>query len=79
MPSKNLKRSTSANRKSRLPHEDDVLMTVKDVAERDQCCEKTVRRAIDAGILPVVRIGANGRLIRIRKSDHAAYRSAFAY
>lgn len=55
----------------------DVLLTVRDVAALDRCSEKTVRRAIDAGRLRVVRIGVDGRLIRIRKSDHAAYRSAF--
>ncbi|MEP2990903.1 MAG: helix-turn-helix domain-containing protein [Parasphingorhabdus sp.] len=52
----------------------DVLLTVRDVAELDQCSEKTVRRAIKAGLLRVVRIGANSRLVRIRKIDHVAYR-----
>ena len=32
------------------------FLTVKDVAERLQVCEKTVRRLIDAGELPVYRI-----------------------
>ncbi|SHG84166.1 helix-turn-helix domain-containing protein [Marivita hallyeonensis] len=54
----------------------DVLLTVKEVAELDRCSEKTVRRAIDAGHLKCIRVGPNGRLIRIRKADHAAYRYA---
>lgn len=57
----------------------DVLLTVKDVAALDKCSEKTVRRAIEAGRLRAVRIGVDGRLIRIRKSDHAAYRGEFGF
>ena len=52
------------------------LLTVKQVAELDQCSEKTVRRAIDAGLLAVMRVGPGGRLIRIDPSAHAAYRAA---
>lgn len=52
-----------------------VLLTVKEVAELDQCSEKTVRRAIDAGLLAVVRIGPGGRLLRIDPAAHAAYRA----
>ena len=52
-----------------------VLMTVKEVAALDQCSEKTVRRAIDAGLLAVVRIGPGGRLLRIDPAAHAAYRA----
>ena len=50
------------------------LLTVKQVAELDQCSEKTVRRAIDVGLLEVVRVGPEGRLIRIDPHAHAAYR-----
>lgn len=50
------------------------LLTVKDVAALDNCSEKTVRRAIDAGLLEVVRVGPGGRLIRIDPVAHAAYR-----
>lgn len=53
-----------------------TLLTVKDVAELDACSEKTVRRAIAAGLLEVVRIGPGGRLIRIDPAAHAAYRAA---
>lgn len=56
-------------------HKTRQLMTVKDVAILDQCSEKTVRRAIDAGLLEVVRIGPGGRLIRIDPAAHAAYRA----
>lgn len=52
-----------------------VLLTVKEVAALDQCSEKTVRRAIDAGLLAVVRIGPGGRLLRIDPAAHAAYRA----
>lgn len=50
------------------------LLTVKDVAELDGTSEKTVRRAIDAGLLEALRIGPGGRLIRILPEAHAAYR-----
>jgi len=50
------------------------LMTVKDVALLDNCSEKTVRRAIDAGLLEVMRVGPGGRLIRIDPRAHNAYR-----
>ena len=63
------KTDTSMGKKPR------VLLTVKEVAELDQCSEKTVRRAIDAGLLAVVRIGPGGRLLRIDPAAHAAYRA----
>lgn len=49
-----------------------VLLTVKDVAELDSCSEKTVRRAIAAGLLMVIRIGPGGRLVRVDPAAHAA-------
>ncbi|WP_170342840.1 helix-turn-helix domain-containing protein [Ruegeria arenilitoris] len=52
------------------------LLTVKDIAELDNCSEKTVRRAIAAGLLDVIRVGPGGRLIRIDPAAHAAYRQA---
>ena len=57
------------------PYKTRQLMTVADVAFLDQCSEKTVRRAIDAGLLEVVRIGPGGRLMRIDPAAHAAYRA----
>jgi hypothetical protein len=52
-----------------------ALFTVRKVAELDDCSEKTVRRAIKAGLLEVVRIGPGGRLLRVRPEAHEAYRS----
>jgi excisionase family DNA binding protein len=50
------------------------LLTVKQVAELDGTSEKTVRRAIDAGLLPILRVGPARRAIRIHPNDHAIYR-----
>lgn len=61
------------NKKSDQPRQ---LMTIKEVAKLDGYSEKTVRRAIDAGLLEVVRLGPSGRLIRIDPAAHAAYRTA---
>jgi excisionase family DNA binding protein len=52
----------------------DALLTVKDVAALDRCSEKTVRRAIAAGLLEAIRVGPGGRLLRILPAAHAAYR-----
>jgi hypothetical protein len=52
---------------------------VKDVAELDNCSEKTVRRAISAGLLEVIRVGPGGRLLRIDPAAHAAYRATSAW
>lgn len=52
------------------------LLTVKEVAELDSCSEKTVRRAIAAGLLEAVRVGPSGRLHRVDPAAHAAYREA---
>ena len=46
------------------------LMTVKDVAAGMNASEKTVRRRIAAGELPVIR---DGRMIRIRPKDYRSY------
>jgi len=53
------------------------LLTVKEVAAADNVSEKTVRRAIVAGLLDVIRVGPGGRLIRIHPDAHAAYRRAY--
>ena len=52
-----------------------TLLTVKQVAELDQCSEKTVRRVIATGLLEVVRVGPGDRLLRIDPAAHAAYRA----
>ncbi len=50
------------------------LLTVKEVAILDNTSEKTVRRAIKAGLLVALRVGPGGRLLRIDPAAHAAYR-----
>lgn len=55
------------------------LLSVREIAELDGTSEKTVRRAIAAGLLPAVRIGPGGRLIRIDPSAHAEYRRSSLY
>jgi len=50
------------------------LLTVKEVATLDRCSEKTVRRAIDAGLLQAIRIGPGGRLLRVTRVAHQTYR-----
>lgn len=52
----------------------EALLTVREVAELDGCSEKTVRRAIEAGMLEIVRVGPSGRLVRIEPTAHRAYR-----
>lgn len=44
------------------------LLTVREVAELDGCSDKTVRRAIAAGLLEVIRIDP---------AAYAAYRGGF--
>lgn len=61
------------NKKTDQPRQ---LMTIKKVAELDDCSVKTVHRAISAGLLEVIRLGPGGRLIRIDPAAHAAYRAA---
>ena len=62
------------NKNESNPETEVRLLTVRDVAELDQVCTKTVRRAISQELLSVVRVGPGGRLIRIHPADHAAYR-----
>lgn len=54
---------------------DEALLTVKEVAARDNCNEKTVRRAIAAGLLEATRVGPGGRLLRITRGAHERYRN----
>ena len=56
------------------PEADNTLLTVREIAALDRCSEKTVRRAIDAGLLKAIRVGPGGRLLRITRAAHAAYR-----
>ncbi|WP_167853518.1 helix-turn-helix domain-containing protein [Roseovarius aestuariivivens] len=59
---------------AQTPQKPIQYLTVRDVAIVDQVSEKTVRRAIDAGLLDVERVGPGKRLIRIHPDAHAAYR-----
>lgn len=52
------------------------LLTVGDIAHLDNVSEKTVRRAIAAGLLDIIRVGPGKRLIRIHPDAHVAYRRA---
>ena len=63
------------NKKPRKADFENTLLTVKEVAELDNCSEKTVRRAIDAGLLEAIRVGPGLRLLRIDPAAHAAYRT----
>ena len=58
------------------PNSPRSLLTVRDIARLDNCSEKTVRRAIEAGLLEATRIGPGGRLLRITPQAHATYRLA---
>ena len=49
------------------------MLTIAEVAELDRCSEKTVRRAITAGLFDAVRIGPGGRLVRVSRKAHEAY------
>ncbi|MBW4976195.1 helix-turn-helix domain-containing protein [Roseovarius mucosus] len=69
MPLSNLK-------KTDLPRH---LLTVKEVAELDNCSEKAVRRAIASGLLQAIRVGPGGRLLRIDPAAHAVYRQAYRW
>jgi excisionase family DNA binding protein len=56
----------------------DPMLTLKEVAERDHCAVKTVKRAIDQGLLEAVRIGPTGRAIRVPEDAYARYRALCA-
>jgi len=53
-------------------------LTMRDVATRDQCDVKTVRRAIAAGLLDAMRIGPSGRSIRITEGAYSRYQTLCA-
>ena len=53
-------------------------LTMQDVATRDQCSVKSVRRAIEAGLLEATRIGPTGRSIRISEDAYARYHALCA-
>ena len=61
-------------RKANRPAEPARRLTVKEVADLEQCSEKTVRRAIAAGLLESVRTGPGQRLVRIELAAFERYR-----
>jgi excisionase family DNA binding protein len=50
-----------------------MLLTVAQAAEMLAVCRKTLRRAIDRGELPVVRLGETARADRIHPNDLENY------
>lgn len=53
-----------------------LLLTIKEIAALDRCSEKTVRRAIKAGLLQALHVGPGGRLLRVTQQSHETYRKA---
>ena len=49
---------TRTIRLTRPPEAGQEMLTITEVAELDRCSEKTVRRAIAAGLLAAVRVGS---------------------
>lgn len=60
--------------KPKLTDPSQHLLTVREIADRDCCSEKTVRRAIAAGLLDAIRVGPGGRLLRVHPVAHERYR-----
>lgn len=56
--------------------DEERALTVSDIAELDRCSEKTVRRAIAAGMLEATRVGPGKRLLRITPAAFAKYRKS---
>jgi excisionase family DNA binding protein len=52
------------------PNDLERLLTVAEVAEDLNACERTIRRRIASGALPALR---DGRLLRVRPSDLRCY------
>lgn len=65
-----------ANTTERLRmQEPEPVFTVRQIAALDRVSEKTVRRAIAAGELEIIRVGPAGHSIRIPAAAHRAYRA----
>lgn len=56
--------------------DEERALTVTEVAELDRCSEKTVRRAIAAGMLEATRVGPGKRLLRITPAAFSKYRNS---
>ena len=57
-------------KRTQIPPVPERLLTVAQVAERCQVSPRSVRRWIDEGDLPVVRLG---RSVRVSENDLAAF------
>jgi excisionase family DNA binding protein len=75
MPKKKTPKTPPKAVTQNVPDEERIL-TVKEVAELDRCSEKTVRRAINDGLMDAMRIGPGKRLLRITREALAKYRGA---
>lgn len=51
----------------------DQLLTMQQVADKLQVCRRTVMRLVKRGLLPCVRIGSYGHLIRIDPDELAEW------
>ena len=58
---------------SEVPDSNTRLLTAKSVGERTDLSTRAVYRLVDAGILPVIRIGEKQGGIRIRERDLLAW------
>jgi len=57
------------------PARDERMLTVREIAERLNCSQKTVRREIATGALSSVRIGPAKRLVRVTELALRAYQA----
>jgi len=64
----------TANTRPPVRQSTEPALTVKEIAVLDGCSVKTVHRAIKAGLLEAFHVGPGGRLLRISRQAHAAYR-----
>lgn len=65
--------TTKPRNRSRPAAGEDVMLTVKMVAEKLNVAESTVYALIQGGRLPALRIGVGRGTIRIREEDLEAY------
>ena len=68
MPTIQVHKETNMNPPSRK--KDETFFTVPEIMERWQISERTLRRLIASGALPVLRIGAS---VRVSEADLRAY------
>ena len=74
-PSKSKTKAAAAKSPPPAVKPEDVLLTVAEVAALDKVSERSVRAAINAGLLKTIRIGPGRRMVRITKKAHEDYRA----